>query len=90
MIMKKLFNKILTFTLVVMGMFLLTSCKKETTITLHTFGDEYFVVEEKVGGEYTLPEISNRKGFIFIGWYDDCCKCGGTLRYVSVCGYLGG
>lgn len=84
MIMKKVFNKILTFTLILMGLFLLTSCKKETTITLHTFGDEYFVVEEKIGGEYNLPEISNRKGFIFIGWYDNFECAGEPVTKVKV------
>lgn len=82
--MKNIFKKITTLTLILMGIFLLTSCAKETTITLHTFGDEFFVYNEEVNSEYTLPEISNRKGFIFVGWYDNFECSGEAVTSVKV------
>ena len=67
-----------------MGIFLLTACSKETTITLHTFGDEFFVYDQEVNAEYTLPKIENRKGFIFVGWYDNFECAGSPVTTVKI------
>lgn len=82
--MKNIFKKIISLVLVVMGVFFLTSCEKEATIILHTFGSEYLEVSEKANTEYTLPEISNRRGFIFVGWYDNLECTGEPITSVKV------
>lgn len=82
--MKNGFKKIISLVLVVMGVFFLTSCQKETTITLHTFGSEFFEYQEELNTEYELPKISNRKGFIFVGWYDNFECSGEPVTKVKV------
>ena len=66
--MKKGFlNKIFILCFVFITCLLLSSCDKKTTITLHTFGEEVLLIDSNVNDQYELPDISNRKGFVFVG-----------------------
>ena len=38
--------------------------------------EEVLLIDSNVNAEYELPDISNRKGFVFVGWYDNI-KCEG-------------
>lgn len=76
--MKKGFlNKLVVLSLVFVTCFLLSSCNKNTTVTLHTFGEEVLLIDSNINETYELPEISNRKGYVFVGWFDNI-KCEGS------------
>lgn len=74
--MKNTLRKILISFICVFLLTLLSSCSKETTVTLHVFGDEVLLIEESTKTEYELPKITNRSGYVFLGWYDNF-ECSG-------------
>ena len=67
-----------------MGMLFLVSCSKETTVTLHVFGDECFEVNANTSETIELPKITDRKGFKFIGWYDNSLCQGEPITSIKV------
>lgn len=82
--MKKIFKRFLTLCLTVFVCLILVSCAKDTKITLHVFGSELYEIDAKTNEVVELPKIDNRKGFNFVGWYDNVECSGNPITSIKV------
>lgn len=80
----KIYKKISLLIVSFVLCFLLTSCKKETTVTLHLFDNEIYIFDATTTETFNLPTIKNRDGYIFKGWYDNPSFDGEPIESIKV------